>query len=219
MKLTDDQSQTLKSIIILLSESFKVLMATLLSIVVPQRCDNQPDKLCTMMDNFTNLTNYNTAVTVFNFLTLGGFIGLYVVEYMRENWCIEYLDIDNNVANTNLKTEIEKYPEYKERMITLNSNYNKISIAIVTSNIINFILSGVLIYGYYYLDYRSITVLITNFILIIDKLINCFNVSNKAVEEMLPISAYMTTPVVFNTIDNDYKHKNNEIELVEKKAE
>ena len=221
MKLTDDQSQTLKSIIILLSESFKVLMATLLSIVVPQRCDNQPDKLCTMMDNFTNLTNYNTAVTVFNFITLGGFIGLYVVEYMRENWCIEYLDIDNNVANTNLKTEIELYPEYKERMITLNSNYNKMSIAIVTSNIINFILSAVLIYGYYYLDYRSVTVLITNFILIIDKLINCFNVSNKAVEEMLPISAYMTTPIVFNVIDNDHKHKtnNNEIELVEKKAE
>jgi hypothetical protein len=222
MKLTDDQSQTLKSIIILLSESFKVLMATLLSVVVPQRCDNQPDKLCTMMDNFTNLTNYNTAVTVFNFITLGGFIGLYVVEYMRENWCIEYLDIDNNVANTNLKTEIELYPEYKERMITLNSNYNKMSIAIVISNIINFILSGVLIYGYYYLDYRSITVLITNFILIIDKLINCFNVSNKAVAEMLPISAYMTTPIVFNVIDNDHKHKstnNNEIELEEKKSE
>ena len=218
INLTDDQKQTLKSIVILLSESFKVLMATLLSIVVPQRCDNQPDKLCTMIDNFTNLTNYNTAVTVFNFLTLVGFIGLYVVEYMRENWCIEYLDIDNNIANTNLKTEIEKYPEYKEHMIILNNNYYKMSIAIVTFNIINFILSSVLIYVYYYLDYRSITVLITNFILIIDKLINCFNVSNKSVEEMLPISAYMTTPVVFNIIDNDHKHKN-EIELVEQKTE
>lgn len=221
MNLTDDQKQTLKSIVIMLSESFKVLMATLLSIFVPQRCDNQPDNLCTMMDNFTNLTKYNTAVIVFNFLTLGGFIGLYVVEYIRENWCIQYLDIDNNLANTNLKTEIELYPEYKERLITLNNNYNNISIAIVVSNIINFILSAVLIYGYYYLDYRSITVLITNFILIIDKLINCFNVSNKAVEEMLPISAYMTTPIVFNIIDNDHKHKTNntDIELVEKKAE
>lgn len=216
MNLTDDQKQTLKSIVILLSESFKVLMATLLSIVVPQSCDNQPDKLCTMMDNFTNLTPYNTAVTVFNFLTLGGFIGLYVVEYMRENWCIVYLDIDNNLANTNLKTEMNLYPEYKEHMITLNNNYNKMSIAIVTANIINFILSGVLIYGYYYLDYRSITVLITNFILIIDKLINCFNVSNKSVDEMIPISAYMSTPVVFNTIDSDYKHKKNDIELIEK---
>ena len=103
-------------------------------------------------------------------------------------------------------------------MIILNNNYYKMSIAIVTFNIINFILSSVLIYVYYYLDYRSITVLITNFILIIDKLINCFNVSNKSVEEMLPISAYMTTPVVFNTIDNDYKHKN-EIKLVEQKTE
>jgi hypothetical protein len=175
-------------------------MATLLSIFVPQICDNQSDKICTITDNFTNLTDYNIAVTTFNFITLGTFIALYVIEYMRENWCIEYLDIDNNVANTNLKTEIERYPEYKEHMIILNNHYHIISIITVVMNVVNFILSAVLIYGYYYLDYRSVTVLLTNIILIVDKIINCFNVSKKSVEEVIPISAYMMTPVIFNVV-------------------
>ena len=211
MSLTDDQKQIISSIILLLSESFKVLMATLLSIFVPQRCDNQPDKLCTFTDNFTNLTNYNTAVTVFNFITLGCFIMLYVIEYIREIWCIEYLDIDYDKPNTNLKTEIEKYPEYKENIMLLNNRYNTISIVVVVINIVNFILSAILIYGYYYLDYRSLTVLITNIILIVDKIINCFSVSKKSVQDILPISAYMKSPIIFNIIDKD--HRNKEIEL------
>jgi hypothetical protein len=219
INLTDDQKQTLKSVIILLTESFKVLMATLLSIFVPQRCDNQSDKICTITDNFTNLTDYNIAVTTFNFITLGTFIALYVIEYMRENWCIEYLDIDNNVANTHLKVEIERYPEYKEQMIILNNNYHIISIITVVMNSVNFILSAVLIYGYYYLDYRSVTVLLTNIILIVDKIINCFNVSKKSVEEVIPISAYMMTPVIFNVVDKDYRKSEINIELIESKLE
>lgn len=205
LNFTDDQKQTINTIILLFSESFKVLMATLLAIFVPQRCDNQVEKLCTLVDNFTNLTKYNLAVLIFNFITLGCFISLYVIEYTREHWCIEFLDIDNDKPNTNLKTEIEKYPEYKDKMIQLNNKYNNIAIVVVFMNVINFILSSVLIYGYYYLDYRSITVLLTNTILIIDKIINCFNVSKKSVQEILPISAYMTTPIIFNIIDKDYR--------------
>lgn len=211
LNFTDDQKQTINTIILLFSESFKVLMATLLAIFVPQRCDNQAEKLCTLVDNFTNLTKYNLAVLIFNFITLGCFISLYVIEYTREHWCIEFLDIDNDKPNTNLKTEIEKYPEYKDKMIQLNNKYNNIAIVVVFMNVINFILSSVLIYGYYYLDYRSITVLLTNTILIIDKIINCFNVSKKSVQEILPISAYMTTPIIFNIIDKDYRKESIEL--------
>ena len=211
LNFTDDQKHTINTIILLFSESFKVLMATLLAIFVPQRCDNQAEKLCTLVDNFTSLTKYNLAVLIFNFITLGCFISLYVIEYTREHWCIEFLDIDNDKPNTNLKTEIEKYPEYKDKMIQLNNRYNNISIVVVFMNVINFILSSVLIYGYYYLDYRSVTVLVTNTILIIDKIINCFNVSKKSVQEILPISAYMTTPIIFNIIDKDYRKESIEL--------
>jgi hypothetical protein len=206
MNCSEDNKQIIKSTILLLTESFKVLMATLLSIFVPQRCDNNIDKLCTITDNFTDLTAYNMFVVIFNFITLGGFIVLYITEYMRENWCIEYLDIDNDKPNTNLKKEIENYPAFKNNIIKLNYRYNNVSICVVILNCINFICSAVLIYGYYYFDYKSITVLLTNLILIIDKLINCFNVSNKSVNEILPISAYMSVPVIFNVVDKDHRN-------------
>jgi hypothetical protein len=205
LTLTDDQKQTIKSTISFLTESFKVFMATLLCIFVPQRCVENGDNLCTLADNFTNLTNFNIIVLVINFITLGNFMYLYIIEYKREQWCIDYLDIDNDKANTNLKTEINDYPEYKEEMISLNNKYHKLTILTLILNICNFILSSILIYGYYYLDYRSVTVLITNVLLIVDKLFACLNISNKSVEELLPISAYMTTSVIFNTIDSDHK--------------
>ena len=78
------------------SDAFKVLMASLLCIFVPQQCDNiQSNKdifietygnnsfantlngttnlvhICTFNENFTDLIDYNTFVLAFNFITLG----------------------------------------------------------------------------------------------------------------------------------------------------
>ena len=39
---------------------------------------------------------------------------------IREEWCIQYLDIDPDKANENLDDEIEQYPELKEGMAKLN---------------------------------------------------------------------------------------------------
>ena len=36
-------------------ETYKVFIASLLCIFVPQRCPNQPDNICTMNDNLTDL--------------------------------------------------------------------------------------------------------------------------------------------------------------------
>ena len=165
--LSNDQKQIITSTIILFGESFRVFMATLLSVFVPQRCDNQSDKICTLYDNFHELIDYNVIVLVINFISLASFIVLYAIEYKRENWCIEYLDIDPNQLNSNLKTEIEKYPEFKNNIIYLNNIYNKTAYCVSIVTIINFSVSSVLVLYYYYLDYRSITVLLTNFILII----------------------------------------------------
>jgi hypothetical protein len=222
--ISDDTKQRLKATIGFGSESFKVLMAAMLSLFVPQRCVNEPDGLCTLKDNLTDLTPFNIAVVVINFTTLAGFIALYVVEYMRENWCIEWLDVDPTKPNNNLDQEIEKYPQIKTDMTSLNNKYYIISWIMVGMNIVNFVTSSVLIYGYYYLDYRSVTVLITNVLLVADKLATCFSIATRSIQEELPVSAYMATPVVFNTIDKDHKNDGgNNIELVDtrgdKKAE
>ena len=41
----------------------------------------------------------------------------------RENWCIKYLDIDDDKSSNNLDEEIEKYPKYKHEMHQLNRKY------------------------------------------------------------------------------------------------
>ena len=208
--LTNNQKQFITSTIILTSESFRVFIATLLSVFVPQRCDNQPDKICTIYHNFYQFNLFNLLVLVFNFITLASFIVLYTIEYKREIWCIEYLDINPNLLEKNLKTEIENYPKFKQTINNLNELYKKSAISVSVLTIINFILSAVLIIHYYYLDSRSVTVLVTNFLLIIDKLINCIKISTKSVEEEAPSSAYITIPIKYNTIDNDYKINNME---------
>jgi hypothetical protein len=220
-EISSDTVQRIKATILFISEMFKVLMATLLSVFVPQKCgdddiiindynstftnsNNTTSTECSMSDNFTNLSSFNIAVLVINFATLGSFLSMYIIEYVRENWCIKYLDMDNNKANTNLKTEIENYPEIKNNLIKLNKHYFNNIIVLLVSNVVNFVMSSVLIYYYYFLDYRSVTVLLTNVLLIIDKLVASLNTANNSIKETLPFSAYMKVPAVYNTIDADF---------------
>ena len=86
--LSNDNKQIIKSFFILLSESYRVFVATLLFIFAPQKCENQIDKVCTINDNFYNLTPYDIGVLTCNFITLASFISLYIIEYHRESWCI-----------------------------------------------------------------------------------------------------------------------------------
>lgn len=208
INLTEDQKQLFFSIFTFIVESFKIMMASLLSVFVPQKCTNNIDNLCTLYDNFFELIDYNKVVLGINFTTLGGFLFLYTIEFIREKWCIDYLDIDENKPNNNLKDEIENYPEYKEKLLKLNNYYYKVSIFMVIINIINFVTSAVLVYYFYYLDYRSITSLITNILLIVDKLISSLTISHRSLNEKLALSAYIKSMAFFNTIDNDYKKNN-----------
>ena len=205
-EVNEDTKQHFQAIFSLLLESSKVLMATLLVVFVPQRCSENADGICTFMDNFEELTNYNKFVLAFNFLSLGIFICLYKIEYKREKWCIQYLDIDPNKPNTNLKIELQytSYESIQKDMKLLNSKYWRISLWTVILYTLNVLFSSILIYSDYYLDYRTITVMLTNIILVGDKLYNCFTISKKSVNEEMACSAYLKTAIIFNVIDSDY---------------
>lgn len=47
---------------------------------------------------------------------------MYFIEVKRENWCINYLDIDYSKPTENLDEEIEYYPTFKSEMHALNKN-------------------------------------------------------------------------------------------------
>lgn len=208
MKLSQDTKQRIKSTLLFIYTALRTMLATLLTIFVYQLCSNLDGTLrdCTFKDNFINLTTFNLVAVIINFLTLGIFIGFYILEYYREHKCIKYLDIDDNMSTNNLKYEIMSYPKIEKKLNILNIHYRNYSFAMFLMNILNIIVSSIIIY-HYYGGYKSIVGMLSETFLIVDKLYNSINIAYKSVKEILPYSAYMKDYIIFNTIDRKYKSK------------
>jgi hypothetical protein len=201
-----DTQQKINIASITVSEGFKVLMASLLSIFIPQKCViNGVSRTCTFSDNFADLTHYNTFVVIFNFITLGVFVGLYYVEIKREDWMIKHLEFDNNYSDNNLQTLKTSYPKIFVRLTHYNKQYYKYYSILKYIFLINFIVSAVLVIHFYYLDYRTITTLLTNTILCWSKVMVGNNIAYESLTDEKAISYYNTKFVYFNNIDTDYK--------------
>ena len=122
MKLSIDNKQRLMTSLLMCLEFYKILMATFLVLFVPQKCN---DEVCTVTENFLKRDTVHFAALISNFITFGSVLYFYVIETKRENWCIQYLDIDLSKPNDYLDGEIEAYPKYKKQMNQLNKKYLK----------------------------------------------------------------------------------------------
>lgn len=200
-----ETGQTMKMITGFFAEFFKVSMACLLSLFVPQRCEH--GDLCTLQDNFKNLDNYNIFVIFLNFTSLGYFLWCYIYEMYRENYMIKKLDVDDHEDDYYLVEEVKKFPKIEQRLTSINNNYhqyNKILYALMFSN---FVASAVLVLHFWYLDYRTVTTLLTNMLLVVGKISKSIDVSEQSVREKIAISNYITKYVRFNRVDRRYRDK------------
>lgn len=205
MVLTEDQRQSLLTTVQYIVELFKLFMGCMLAVVVPQRCVNEADGVCTLRDNFVDLIPYNQFVLALNFVTLGTLMGAYTVEYLREAWCIQYLDQDRSLPDGQLQHEIGHYPVYRERLLLYNRIYYRISMVSIGLVCVNLAASAVLTTYYYYLDYRSVTNVLTNSLLIVERLYHAYDIAVQSRDSLLALSAYLVVPVVYNTMDEDYR--------------
>lgn len=201
MKITSDNKQRIIAIFTMFIEFYKVLMGTFLTIFVPQLCD---DNVCTMRQNFFNGSMLNTLGNVWNFVTFSSIIMLYFIELKRENWCIKYLDIDDEKSTNNLDTEIELYPKYKKEMAKLNKNYIYAVYISLIMMFTNFIVSGIVVYQSY-TGVNSITTFLSFFMLVFVKLYNSWTVGDLSIKNERANSAYMKEPKTYNTIDVDFR--------------
>ena len=200
----EDQRQTLISTFTYVVDVIKLSFGCLLSVVVPQRCTNRSDELCTLYDNFFELIPYNVFTLTYNFITMGCLICFYTVEYKREKWCIDYLDYHENEPHNGLEQKIKRYPTLLTTLLNYNLYYYWmacLSGAFVASNIV---FSSFLVFYYYYLDYRSITAIITNSLLVAEKLSISYKIAKSSNEERCAISAYLIVPITYNCVDEDY---------------
>jgi hypothetical protein len=208
MIISKNTQRRLKITFLFIYTGLRTMLATLLTIFVYQLCPKQDGTLkdCTFKDNFTDLSSFNLIAIIINFLTLGVFIGFYILEYIREHKCMKYLGMDYNLPTNNLINEIISYPKINVKLISINLHYRNYCFIMFIVNILNIIISGILIYNYFG-GYKSVVGLLSEVFLIADKLYSSITIAYKSVNEILPYSAYMKDHIIFNTIDTKYKNK------------
>ena len=210
MNLTVDSQQRITTFLLMCLEFYKVVMGTFLIVFVPQDCNGT---ICTATENFFKEGNLYFGGNICNFITFSAIGTLYFIELKRENWCIQYLDIDDEKSTNNLDTEIEAYPKYKKEMNRLNKNYVNATYFAVLMMCINFIVSGFTVYQTY-TGTNSITSFVSFFLLVSMKLYNAWGVGRLSIKDERANSAYMKEPKTYNTIDADYRisdEKNTEL--------
>lgn len=228
---SQDTQQGISVITGLASDAFKVIMASLLCVFVPQACtvdeSNQSifesvignthsglektingtqttTHICTFQENFTNLIDYNSFVLAFNFLTLGYFIYLYKVEITRERWMIDNLDYDKEKPDDAIHNVKDTHPELFEQLQNHNNRYMNTYKYIHFIYTMNFLFSAVLVIYYYYLDYRTATTLITNTILVSNKIRIGRELAIQSHKKDFAYSFYNNKNISFNTVDSSY---------------
>jgi hypothetical protein len=204
MKVSTDTKELIQSYAVSILEAYKVLMACLLSIFVPQYCP-ETNQTCTLKENFSNLSMYNEFVIAFNFITLGLFLYLYTIQNRRETYLITHLDADKKHSITSFIDNCKDYPKIVSRVVEYNKKLQLFTKIVSFFFYLNAIFSGILVGYFYYDGFRTATTLIANVLLVSSKLFSMWSVMTDCNNDpQLALSTYQVMPVGYNVIDNDY---------------
>ena len=174
----------------------KILMASFPMLFVPQECGDGP---CSMVQKI----NVWKSLVFLNFMAFFSFVNLYYVQGTRENYMIDYFDEDDDKAENYLTDEIEAYPTIKSRILQLNKRLHHSNLVCVGFFLMNTIYSSGFILVERYLDTTTLTVLLTNSILVQGKLAQIHSCHTG---DDLGQSSVGTRPKKYNVIDKDQHH-------------
>jgi hypothetical protein len=214
--ISEDNKQRVKVIGIFLLQVYKITTGTMMSLFIPQSCG---DKMCTLTENYENNEIYHTTLFYWNAITMFLFMVCYGVELRREEWCVKFLDIDNNYPDNSLKSIIVKEKILDKKMDSLNKYYYGILMISSISYFINILLTIKMINDNYH-NNSTISCFMSFSLLVLMKLYNSCVVAYQSVKNDKMMSAYMCEFVSFNVLDNDYVlekykgKKNNRLEDV-----
>jgi len=205
MKIDVDIKERLKITFLFFLQSYKVIMGSLLVVFVPQECN---DHVCSVYENFTNSSTFHNVCLSFNYLSALLFLICYIVELKRENWCIEYLDINKDFSDNHLKSVLDKRPDLKKQITFINNRYYFSSCATIIIYSINLLISSIYIFSRS-LGLNTLTTYLSFVLLILVKLNNAYLISNDTKKNSRLHSAYMSEFQSFNVIDKDHVLENN----------
>jgi len=179
-----------------LVEIYRVIIGTCLITFVPQICGNENCGYIWYLSGktFKDITYYANIGTLFVFLTL------FVIELIRENRIINYLEVNPLLGTDNEKVgEIIKEldPVKRKRLYCIDTVYVIWSSFSLCCFIANTTMSGIIIIND--LDNETITTFITNILFMFTKLYRIYFVINT--KKNIFFSAYMMNFVQFNDLD------------------
>ena len=184
----------------LVLELYKVLMGAMLVIFVPQKCGSA---MCSISQNIERTDPLSQSALSFNIITALSFLALYFVEVKRENKMINYLEVNRftPVDNESVGDALEKLDVAKKQKIwDYDGYYQKTGYASTIAFTLNAILSFIVVYDNY-LDSKTITVFLTNILLMGLKVADVFSTVNT--KKNVFYSAYLKNKVQYNDVDPD----------------
>jgi hypothetical protein len=184
----------------LVLELYKVLMGAMLVIFVPQKCGSV---MCSISQNIERTDSLSQSALSFNIITVLSFLALYFVEVKRENKMINYLEVNRftPVDNESVGDALEKLDVAKKQKIwDYDGYYQKTGYASTIAFTLNAILSFIVVYDNY-LDSKTITVFLTNILLMGLKVADVFSTVNS--KKNVFYSAYLKNKVQYNDVDPD----------------
>jgi hypothetical protein len=142
-----DKEQMIKVYVLFLIEIFKVAMASFLSMSVIQNCSGE---VCSYSQNIQRHTGFGQFVVTINAINIVAFAILYFFEFNREMFLIKYLDIDKQNGDYYLPMVLDNYINIKENLVRYNNIYYICTRSLLLLTSINWILSGILVFGSFY---------------------------------------------------------------------
>ena len=212
--IDEDIKQRIKVSGIFLLQIYKITTGTMLSLFLPQNCG---ETMCSLTDNYNNSEVYHRTVFCWNCFSGFLFICSYLIELYREEWCVKYLDIDNDLPDNSLKHIIIKEKELDKRMDKLNKYYYNLLCVNSFVYFINILFTIKMMNDSYY-NNSTISCFISFVLLVMMKLYNSLTVAYQSVKNDKMMSAYMSEFVSYNVLDSDYVQekyngkKNNQLE-------
>jgi len=212
--ISEDSKQRVKVLGIFLLQIYKITTGTMMSLFIPQSCG---EKMCSLTENYHNSEIYHKTLFYWNTFSMFLFLLCYSIELTREEWCVKYLDIDNNYPDNSLKNIIIKEKVLDKKMDKLNKYYYDILICTSITYFINMLLTIKMINDNYHSN-STISCFMSFSLLVLMKLYNSCNVAYQSVKNDKMTSAYMAEFVSFNVLDTDYVNekyngkKNNRLE-------
>ena len=186
-------------------ELYKITTGTLLSLFVPQKCN---DHVCTITENMNNQETYHSIVIYTNYVSMLLFLSYYMVELYREEWCVRNLDVDNNYSDNHLKQVIIKLPNLNKKIDRLNLIYYNLFNLNCFIYTINLGVSIKLLKDNYHSS-ATISSFCSFVLLVLMKFYGSFEVSRKSIKEDKMTSSFIKEFISFNVIDKDVLAKKN----------